>query len=154
MEETNSSSQRRLFVGVKIPAPPALCDALATLQTHAYKSSDHTHIDKHYIPYDWAQSVAALDGLIVTGAPVEELPWEEITYWKELVRIFDVARKSNTSILGICWGGLALAKYIGFEKIVYPQKIFGVYPTRNLVPDHPIMGGLDDVFWCPRSLLA
>jgi homoserine O-succinyltransferase len=121
------------------------------LQTHAYKSSDHTHIDKHYIPYDWAQSVAALDGLIVTGAPVEELPWEEITYWKELVRIFDVARKSNTSILGICWGGLALAKYIGFEKIVYPQKIFGVYPTRNLVPDHPIMGGLDDVFWCPQS---
>ena len=121
------------------------------LRAHDYKSSDHAHLDKHYVPFDWAQSVSSLDGLIVTGAPVEELPWEQITYWKELCGIVDVAKSSGTCILGICWGGLALAKYIGIEKTIYPQKVFGVYPTRNLVPDHPIMGGLDDVFWCPQS---
>lgn len=118
---------------------------------HTYTSSDQEHLNKHYLPYDWAQSVAELDGLIVTGAPVEELSWEQITYWEELRGILTVAQAARTCILGICWGGLALAKYLGFEKITYPQKIFGIYPTRNLVPDHPIMGGLDDVFWCPQS---
>ena len=121
------------------------------LRSHDYKSSDQAHLDKHYIPFDWAQSVASLDGLIVTGAPVEELPWEQVTYWKELCGIIDVAKAAGTSILGICWGGLALAKYIGIEKTMYPQKVFGVYPTRNLAPDHPLMGGLDDVFQCPQS---
>lgn len=121
------------------------------LRTHDYKSSDHAHLDQHYVPYDWAQSVASLDGLIVTGAPVEELPWETVTYWKELCGIIDVARASGTCLLGICWGGLALAKYLGIEKKMYPQKVFGVYPTRSLVPGHPITGGLDDVFWCPQS---
>jgi homoserine O-succinyltransferase len=89
------------------------------------------HLDKHYIPFDWAQSVAALDGLVVTGAPVEELPWEQVTYWKELCGIIDVARAAHTCILGICWGGLALAKYLGIEKKMYPQKVFGVYATRK-----------------------
>ena len=121
------------------------------LKTHDYKSSDHAHLDRHYVPFDWAQSVASLDGLIVTGAPVEELPWESVTYWKELCGIVDAAKASGTSILGICWGGLALAKYLGIEKTMYPKKVFGVYATRNLVPGHPITGDLDDVFWCPQS---
>lgn len=121
------------------------------LTTHEYNSSNRAHLDSHYIPFEWAQSVAALDGLIVTGAPVEHLAWEDIHYWQELCNIIDTARKTDTPILGICWGGLALAKYLGIEKIVYPQKIFGVYPTRNLVPGHPIMGGMDDVFCCPQS---
>ena len=121
------------------------------LRTHDYKSSDHAHLDRHYVPFDWAQSVAALDGLIVTGAPVEEIPWEQVTYWKELCGIVDAAKAGGTCILGICWGGLALAKYLGIEKKMYPRKVFGVYPTRNLVPGHPITGGLDDVFWCPQS---
>ncbi|NLB66561.1 MAG: homoserine O-succinyltransferase [Lentisphaerae bacterium] len=121
------------------------------LRNHDYKSSDHTHLNQHYLPYDWAQSVAGLDGLIVTGAPVEELEWDRITYWKELTDILSVARKANTCLLGICWGGLALAKFLGYEKIMYPEKLFGIFRTRNLVPDHPIMGGLDDEFWCPQS---
>ena len=121
------------------------------LRDHDYKSSNHEHLDRHYIPFDWAQSVASLDGLIVTGAPVEELPWDQVTYWKELCGIIDVAKASGTCILGICWWGLALAKYIGIEKKMYTQKVFGVYPTSNLVPDHPLMGGLDDVFWCHQS---
>ena len=74
-----------------------------------------------------------------------------MTYWKELCDIIDAAKAGGTCILGICWGGLALAKYLGIEKKMYPQKVFGVYPTRNLVPGHPITGDLDDVFWCPQS---
>ena len=121
------------------------------LMDHDYKSSDREHLERNYLPYDWVQSVASLDGLIVTGAPVEELPWEQVTYWKELQRIFRVAKEAGTVMLGICWGGLALAKFLGIEKIHYPKKVFGVYKTRNLAPDHPVMGGLDDVFWCPQS---
>ena len=121
------------------------------LTSHGYTSSDQAHLRKNYLPYDWVQSVASLDGLIVTGAPVEEMAWEDITYWEELQRIIRVAKATGTLILGICWGALALAKTLGLEKIRYPQKIFGVYRTENLAPDHPIMGGLDDVFWCPQS---
>ena len=123
------------------------------LTTHAYHSSDHAHLDRHYIPFDWAQTVAALDGLIITGAPVEAKPWDDITYWPELSRIIDVAHKNGTLLLGICWGALALAKHLGIEKTVYPQKIFGLFKTWNLdaAHTHPIMSGLDDVFDCPQS---
>ena len=123
------------------------------LVSHAYRSSDHAHLDHHYIPFDWAQTVAALDGLVITGAPVENLGWDDITYWPELSRIIQVARQNGTLLLGICWGALALAKHLGLEKVVYPRKVFGIYPVRNLdtAHVHPIMSGLDDVFMCPQS---
>jgi len=121
------------------------------LQTHDYVSSDHGHLNRHYLPFSWAHAVAGLDSLIVTGAPVEELNWEDIRYWDEICGILDMARQSVCSILGICWGGLALAKYIGIEKVQYPQKVFGVYRTKSLAPGHPLTGGLDDVFLCPQS---
>ncbi|MBP1588609.1 MAG: homoserine O-succinyltransferase [Kiritimatiellae bacterium] len=123
------------------------------LVTHAYKSTDHAHLDRHYLPFDWAQTVAALDGLIITGAPVENKAWDDITYWPELSRIIDVAHQNGTLLLGICWGALALAKHLGLEKTVYPRKVFGLYETHNLdvTHVHPIMSGLDDVFLCPQS---
>lgn len=121
------------------------------LQTHEYRTSNRVHLDKNYIPYDWAMAIDTLDGLIVTGAPVEELNWEEISYWEELCRILRTAQASGTCLLGICWGGLALAKFLGIEKVNYARKIFGVYPVHNLIQDHVITGGLDDVFWCPQS---
>lgn len=121
------------------------------LETHEYLSSDRTHMDRHYLPFSWATAITDLDGLIVTGAPVEEKEWEDIRYWKEICEILDIAKTSVASILGICWGGLALAKYIGIEKVQYPQKVFGVYRTQSLVPGHPITGGLDDEFLCPQS---
>lgn len=121
------------------------------LQNHEYKTSDRRHLDTNYLPYDWATALGTLDGLIVTGAPVEKMDWEQVTYWEELLRIFRLARAAGTCMLGICWGGLALAKFLGIEKVPYPRKVFGVHPVRNLVPDHPITGGMDDVFWCPQS---
>lgn len=121
------------------------------LRNHAYESSDRDHLGRHYLPFDWANAIAALDALVITGAPVEELRFSEVKYWDEICGIIDEAKRSVASILGICWGGLALAQYLGIEKINYPRKLFGVYPVRRLVENHPLVGGLDDVFHCPMS---
>ena len=121
------------------------------LESHIYKTADPHHIARYYVTFKEAMHASILDGLIVTGAPVEEIPYEDVHYWDELTGILGEAQKNIPSTLGICWGGLALAKFIGIEKIALPKKVFGVFPTRNLKRDHPITGGLDDVFACPQS---
>jgi homoserine O-succinyltransferase len=121
------------------------------LESHAYNSADPYHLARYYVPFAEAMRTTILDGLIVTGAPVEEMPYEDVHYWPELTAILGEAQKKIPSTLGICWGGLALAKFVGIEKMALPKKVFGVFPTRNLKRDHPITGGLDDVFWCPQS---
>lgn len=121
------------------------------LRTHNYTSSDQSHLDKLYVTFDEAVARARLDGLIVTGAPVEEIPFEEVSYWEEIQRILKYARKNVSSTLGICWGGLALAKYLGIDKVAYAKKVFGVYKTVNLDRNHRVTGEMDDWFWCPQS---
>jgi homoserine O-succinyltransferase/O-acetyltransferase len=121
------------------------------LRTHTYTSSNKTHLDAFYLTFEQAIRHRGFDGIIVTGAPVEEIPFEEVTYWEEFTEILDYARDHVASTLGICWGGLALAKYKGIEKVQYPKKLFGVYQLRNLDRTHRITGDLDDVFWCPQS---
>ena len=121
------------------------------LKTHRYSSSDWEHLKNLYVTFDVAIEKAPLDGLLLTGAPVEEIPFEQVTYWNEVVGILEYARANIPTTLGICWGGLALAKQIGFEKIVFEKKIFGVFETRNLDDGHEITGEMDDIFWCPQS---
>jgi len=121
------------------------------LEDHVYSSSDQEHLADLYVTFEDAVRQRYLDGLIVTGAPVEEKPYEEITYWSEVQRILRYARNNIPTTLGLCWGGLAIAKFVGIEKVVYPRKIFGVYRTRNLKPGHRITGDLDDEFDCPQS---
>jgi len=121
------------------------------LKTHAYTSSDQSHLDKLYVSFEDAVARARLDGLIVTGAPVEEIPFEEVVYWEEIKRILKYARKNVASTLGICWGGLALAKFLGIDKTVYSKKIFGTFQTANLNRNHRITGEMDDWFWCAQS---
>lgn len=122
------------------------------LKTHTYTSTDPLHLEKIYVPFEDAVSGKQhLDGLIVTGAPVEEIPFEEVSYWKEVMRILKYARNNISSTLGICWGGLALAKFLGIEKAITPKKIFGVYESENLDRNHPITGEMDDLFWCAQS---
>jgi homoserine O-succinyltransferase len=122
------------------------------LKTHKYNSSDQDHLDRMYVTFEEAVSGKAhLDGLILTGAPVEEIPFEEVIYWEEVKRILKYARHNIASTVGICWGGLALAKFLNIDKVVYPKKIFGVYETINLDREHPITGEMDDVFWCAQS---
>lgn len=121
------------------------------LQTHTYTSSNSAHLRSLYITFEDAIKNTPLDGLIITGAPVEEIPFEEVSYWQEVVDILTFARSHIVSTLGICWGGLALAKMIGIEKQSFNRKLFGVYETRNLDHNHPVTGDLDDYFWCPQS---
>lgn len=121
------------------------------LQSHDYRTTGKGHLARFYVTLDRALHHSLLDGLIVTGAPVEGLPFEDVTYWKELQELLDYARRNICSTLGICWGGMALAKFIGIDKTILPRKVFGVFKTNNLVPEHPITGGMDDVFWCPQS---
>jgi homoserine O-succinyltransferase len=121
------------------------------LKTHNYTSSDQSHLDNLYVSFEEAVARSRLDGLIVTGAPVEEIPFEEVVYWEEIQRILRYARKNVASTLGICWGGLALAKFLGIDKEVYDKKIFGVYQAVNMNRSHRVTGEMDDWFWCAQS---
>ncbi|MBU0756464.1 MAG: homoserine O-succinyltransferase [Nanoarchaeota archaeon] len=120
------------------------------LSNHSYSSSNKEHIEKNYIYFDDAIR-KGIQGLILSPAPVEDLLFEEVTYWNEILDILKYAEKNLASTLGLCWGGLALAKYLGIEKENYEKKIFGVYKTSNLLPHHIITENMDDSFYCPQS---
>jgi homoserine O-succinyltransferase/O-acetyltransferase len=121
------------------------------LRSHRYSSSDAAHIERNYIAYDEMMVKAPLDGLVLTGAPVEELAFRDVHYWGELCEILEHCRREDTSVLGICWGGLALARQLGIEKCSFEKKLFGVFEEAVLDLEHPILGGSDDVFRCTHS---
>ncbi len=104
-----------------------------------------------YVPLRAALDERALDGLIITGAPVEALPFEAVVYWEELSSLLERAREVVPSTLGLCWGALALARLLDIDKVVFEQKLFGVYPLEVADPQHPILGGLSPQFLCPQS---
>jgi len=121
------------------------------LSNHAYRSTDPHHLARHYLSFPQAMDSGPFHGVILTGAPVEEIPFGKVNYWPELSAILDQAGRGIPSFLGLCWGGLALARHLGIEKEVYPQKLFGVFATQNLAPQDPLMAGLARVFPCPQS---
>ncbi len=123
------------------------------LHSHQYASSNAKHLDELYVFFEDIKH-KQLDALIVTGAPVEKYSFQDVVYWKEIEEILLYAQKHYISTLGICWGGMALAKILGIEKQNYRYKLFGVYPISRLVKKHPIVGGLSDVFMCPQSRYA
>jgi homoserine O-succinyltransferase len=139
---------------------PFLLDALATqrelvepvflrLGSHSYQSSDHAHLDRFYCTFDAAVGDAPLDGLIVTGAPVEELPFEAVHYFRELEDILGYARRRIACTLGLCWGGMAIGQLLGIGKRGYSKKLFGVFDDRALVADHDVVGAAG--FCCAHS---
>ena len=121
------------------------------LKSHSYKTWDLKHLKNLYVNWDEAMSPNPLDGLIITGAPVEHLPFEKVNYWKELVSLIEESKNKCASTLGLCWAGFAMAYMAGVEKKNFNKKLFGVYPMRSLVPGHPLMGTQDDEFFCPQS---
>jgi len=124
------------------------------LKTHSYKTWDINHLNNHYMSWEEANINKPLDGIIITGAPVEHLDFEKVNYWEEFVRIANEAREICASTLGLCWAGFALAYLAGVNKDVFNKKLFGVYPLKSLVPGHPLMGTQDDLFICPQSRFA
>jgi len=121
------------------------------LESHNYKSWEPKHVDDIYVTYEEAMRDQPLDGLILTGAPVETIDYEDVYYWEEIKTILSDARKNIPSTLGLCWAGFVMAYLEGVKKLNYDHKLFGVFELKNLAPDHPIIGELDDVFFCPQS---
>ena len=121
------------------------------LESHNYKSWEPKHVDDIYVTYEEAMRDQPLDGLILTGAPVETIDYEDVHYWEEIKTILSDARKNIPSTLGLCWAGFVMAYLEGVKKLNYDHKLFGVFELKNLAPDHPIIGELDDVFFCPQS---
>ena len=92
------------------------------------------------------------DGMIITGAPVEQMPFEEVDYWKEVSEIFDWARTHVTSTLYICWAAQAgLYHFYGVPKYPLPQKMFGIFKHKVYDHQNPIFRGFDDEFYVPQS---
>ena len=115
------------------------------------KHTSKSHMDKFYYTFDQIKD-RKYDGMIITGAPVEQMPFEEVDYWDELCRIMDWTKTNVYSTFHICWGAQAgLYYHYGIPKHPLSKKMFGVFPHRSLDVTHPLMRGLDDVFYIPHS---
>ncbi len=121
------------------------------LESHTSKNTPVEHMQQFYIGFDEVRR-RKYDGLIITGAPVEQLEYEDVTYWKELCEIFDWAKENVTAKMFICWGACAaLYHYYNVPKHDTKAKVFGVFQHTVLDPLNPIFRGFDDVFYVPHS---
>ena len=123
------------------------------INTASYKSrhTSESHMSKFYKSFADIKN-RTFDGMIVTGAPVETMAFEDVDYWHELTEIMDYARKNVTTTLYICWGAqAALYHFYGIDKIPLPKKKFGIFPTVALKPTEMLTKGLSDVFFVPHS---
>jgi len=120
------------------------------LVSHTHKNTSPNHLSKFYLSFEEIKNTC-YDGLIITGAPVETLPFEEVDYWQELVKVMDWSQTNTTSVIHICWGAQAgLYHHYKVEKIQYEQKLFGIYPQRLNI-SHRLFRGFDDIFMGPQS---
>ena len=121
-------------------------------ESYKSKNTAAAHLEKFYKKFEDIRD-KHFDGMIITGAPVEVMPFEEVAYWEELTHIFDFADKNVTSTIYICWGAQAALYYhYGLQKHLLPEKLFGIFPHRKLIEQHdPLLKGIDDVFYIPHS---
>jgi homoserine O-succinyltransferase len=127
--------------------------SLIRMTGHETRNTAAEHMSEFYRPFaEVADGGEKLDGLIVTGAPVEHLPFEEVTYWDELRQVFDWTQGHVHSTFGVCWGGMAMAYHFhGIEKHLLPRKAFGLYRHRALDPRSPFLRGFSDELVVPVS---
>lgn len=119
--------------------------------TYEPKNVAKNHLERFYSTFAQIRQ-HRYDGLIITGAPVEKLPFEEVEYWKELTEIMDWSEKNVTSTLHICWGAQAGLYYrYGIHKYDLPKKLSGVYEQRTFHKRTPLVRGFDDTFLVPQS---
>lgn len=124
---------------------------LVSTTSYVGKNTPFEHLDKFYKTFEQVKD-RKFDGMIITGAPVEEMEFSEVKYWKELEEIFEFAKKSVTSTLFICWGAqAALHYYYGIEKHPLEKKLFGVFKHKKLVSYDKLLKGTDDRFYMPHS---
>lgn len=123
------------------------------LQTASYIGhyTDSSHLDSFYTTFDQIKD-KKYDGMIITGAPVENMEFDQVDYWAELCEIMEWTKTHVHSTLHICWGAqAALYHHYGIPKRSLPQKLFGVYEHRVLKPNSPWFRGFDDIFYAPNS---
>lgn len=124
---------------------------LVRTRTHQSKNTPEEHLLTFYQTFDQVQE-EKFDALIITGAPVENLAFEQVDYWDELVTIMDWGLSHVFSLFYICWGAqAALYHQFGIPKYPLPAKQFGVFPHRVLEPNIKLLRGFDDVFYTPHS---
>jgi homoserine O-succinyltransferase len=125
--------------------------SLIRITNHVSRHTPVDHMISFYRPWQDIRD-EKFDGLVITGAPVERLPFEDVTYWDELCQIFEWTQSNVHSCFNICWGAQAAAHYFhGVPKYELPQKAFGVYRHRNLAPTSPYLRGFSDDFSIPVS---
>lgn len=124
---------------------------LLQVKSHVAKNVSQEHMLKFYKTFDDVKN-RKFDGMIVTGAPVEMMPFEEVDYWDELCEIFDWAKTNVYSTYNICWGAQAALYYkYGVPKHMLDEKLFGVFEHRPLDLYHPLLRGFSDVYYVPHS---
>ena len=119
--------------------------------SHQSKNTATSHLNKFYVTFEEIKK-EKFDGFIITGAPVEQMPFEEVDYWEELKQIMEWTKTNVTSTLHLCWGAQAgLYYHYGIDKVQLDEKLFGVFHHRVLNRKIPLVRGFDDVFLAPHS---
>ena len=127
--------------------------SLISISNHETKNTAAEHMKSFYKSFsEIFDSGKKFDGLIITGAPIEHLDYEEVTYWSEIKKIFDWTQTHVHSTFGVCWGGMAMLKHFhGIEKYALKEKAFGCFRHKNLSPDSIYLRGFSDDFIIPVS---
>ena len=121
------------------------------VSSHESKNTSMSHLNKFYETFADIKN-RYFDGLIITGAPVEQMEYEEVDYWKEMCEIFEWSKTHATSTLHLCWGAQAgLYYHYGLKKYLLPKKKFGVYEHHVMNRKVPLVRGFDDYFMAPHS---
>lgn len=124
---------------------------LISTESYVGKNTPFEHLEKFYKPFSEIKE-KKFDGMIVTGAPVEDIDFKEVKYWNELTNIFEFAKTNVTSTIFICWGAQAgLKYYYNIEKQLLPKKLFGIYEHKKLIKYEMLLKGTDDRFYMPHS---
>ena len=125
--------------------------SLVRMENHQSKNTVKDYLDKFYIPSSELFS-RKFDGMIITGAPVEQLEFESVDYWDELCKIMDYARENVYSTLYVCWGSFAgLYHHYGVPKYPLERKMSGIFMNERCVEGEPLLRGFDDTFPIPQS---
>ncbi len=120
-------------------------------RTHTSKNTPNEHLSTFYKDFEEVKG-HKYDGMIITGAPVEQMQFEQVDYWNELVDIMDWTKTNVTNTFHICWGAQAgLYYHYGINKHPLSQKMFGIYKHNIINPQEPLMRGFDDYFYAPHS---
>ena len=121
------------------------------MTSHVSKNTSTSHIYKFYESFEDIK-MRKFDGFIITGAPVEQMPFEEVDYWEELTEMLEWTKSHVTSTLHLCWGAQAGIYYhYGIDKVQLDHKMFGIFAHRVMNRRIPLVRGFDDVFMAPHS---